>query len=142
MAVHIIRRRVGSDVVHEQLSSFYLLAHRTNLLNRFDPSKSALATYIYTALSNSIDTYLFYTRKIVYCSFCEEIAISTETCNELSIDLSMFVRTLPTLESGIVSDLIEGKTPAEMANSRNVSVMTISTYRKTINDKWNRFTTR
>lgn len=143
MALHIIKGKISSDIIVEQLSLFYLSCERLNFINRFDPNKSALSTYVYSALRNSINTLYFRKAKVPQQELTDIIPTEDkEICETLEIDIKDFINTLSTKEKILINECLQGVTPKELSVKYNTTQMTISTNRKILRDKWVAFNNR
>lgn len=139
IALHILRYPIRHDDLHHTMAGFYIMADRTRLLSRYDPEKSQISVYIYTALKNWLITDVLRVSSRDKClTELNDKEVSHEDVRPC-IDEVRFLNRLIGQERIISRKLSYGLTPLEISQQLHITPAAVSLYRKRIHERWVRY---
>lgn len=139
LVVYLLRMPLDADDVRELLSSFYIMCHNVRTLQRFDPAKASVDTYITLALRNHIYAKLFDRKPRTYTKLSDDLLAKESDAGD-TIDLQRFLRTLRGTDLIIAKRLMLGDPPGRIAESMHITPSALSFYRQKLRRLWAAYT--
>ena len=134
LIIYLGHMPLTNDDVAELIDSFYISCYNTRTLQRYDPTRASISTYVTIALRNHIHAKLFDKTKRSFTGLSEELPAKEEH-NE-TIDLQRFLKTLRGTDRIIAKRLMDGELPNKIAESLRFTPSALSFYRNKLRRMW------
>lgn len=135
--IHIIKRRVTSDEIRDIIADFYIKLKQYDLLNRHDPAKASLNTYIYRSLKNLIIDRS--EKKITNEVELNEKIQAADDHTGSTIDLERFIQGLTGMERDVCIAYIKDVNKKELSVRLRMTVSGLTYYRRVLRQKWEEY---